>query len=158
MTLSEFFAICNPNFQKRKRHPNKPPLDSTMPEHQIRLRVAWDRLDDSDDPPRRVDLPTVWTVWTVSDPARPFRLLRKFGRPTFDPGAVAVALELLDVPGLVAVRLNGQSLEVKDRIAVDGILQARNLLELDVDLSEAGRIEPGSAWGSIALVIADRSG
>ncbi len=126
-----------------------------MPEHRIRLRAAWDRLDDSDAPPRRVDLPT---VWTVADLARPFRLLRKFGRPTFDPGAVAVGLELLDAPGLLAVRLNGQWLEAKDWIAVDGILHPRNSLELDVDLSGAGRVEPGSAWGSIALVIADRSG
>ena len=129
-----------------------------MTDHQIRLRGAWDRLDDLNAPARRVDLPT---VWSVADSARPFRLVRKFGRPPFDPNTQAIRLELVDVPGLLAVRLNGRTLPVKDnptRIELGGELSSRNLLELDVDLSGREKRDEGSPWGTIALVIAARSG
>ena len=124
-----------------------------MPEHRIRLRVAWDRveIDEVDAPPRRVDLPT---TWTLDDLARPFRMIRKFGRPLLDPGGQGVHIELVDVPGLLAVRLNGYGLGAEARIEVGGMLQDRNSMELDVDLSGVSVIDPDLLWGSIALVIA----
>jgi len=68
-----------------------------------------------------------------------------------------VDLELGDVPGLMAARLNGQILEYSGLIAVDEILLPKNLLELEVDFKGISQIDPSSVWGSVALVIADRS-
>lgn len=125
-----------------------------MPDHLIRLRAAWDRIDTSaPDSPIRVDLPT---IWSADDGATPIRLSRRFGLPRFDPSREAMALELVDVPGLVAIRLNGQPLRLESapRVPLGDLLLARNTLELDVDLTGVDR---GVPWGTIALVIEGRS-
>ena len=132
-----------------------------MPDHRIRLRGAWDRLEPSDPAATtRVDLPT---VWTVADDTGPVRLSRRFGRPRFDSTTEAVELELVDVPGLRAVRLNGRTLgegrlaaDSPRRFPVGAALLARNVLELDVVLD--GSTPLGTAWGTIALVIVRRPG
>ncbi len=131
-----------------------------MPEHRIRLRVAWERLDPSDYPATtRVDLPT---VWADADQAGPIQLRRRFGRPKFDPTTTTVDLELADVPGLQAIRLNRQTIdhaptnqEGPTRIALGDRLEDRNTLELDLVL---GRSAVGASWGTIGLVITDRAG
>src|SRR4051812_16595159 len=106
-----------------------------MTEHRIRLRAAWDRIDPVAEAARRVDLPA---SWGPPDAAGPFRLRRAFGRPRVDPGG-AILLELADVPGLVAARLNGRPLDLGPgaggafRVEVGDRLDRRNELELDVD-------------------------
>lgn len=122
-----------------------------MPEHRIRLRAAWERIDpDGDGSPARVDLPT---TWAEADRDRPIRLARRFGRPRVDDATGAVVLELADVPGLRAIRLNGRGLPVPagdpGRVDLGGRLEARNVLELDVVPARA----EGTPWGSIALVV-----
>ncbi len=130
-----------------------------MPEHRIRIRGAWDRASSRDNRPGRVDLPH---VWAEADASSPFYLTRKFGSPRFNRASETIALELADVPGLRAVRLNGRRLEAGPgeiaRIELGSILLDRNLLELDVDLAGLSRAEIGSPWGQIALVISGRSG
>ena len=122
-----------------------------MTEHRIRLRAAWDRLDPGVEGSRRVDLPA---TWTPGDSPESFRLRRAFGRPRVGPGG-AILLELADVPGLVAARLNGGPLDIGPevggviRVDVGDRLDTRNVVELDVDLAGVG---PGP-WGSVALVV-----
>ena len=132
-----------------------------MAEHSIRLARAWELRGNPPDaaPPRRVDLPARWSSVGAEGPVR---LLRRFGRPAVDPAEHAVALELADVPGLGAVRLNGRVVGAglpgaagPTRIALGDGLEPRNTLELDVDLNAAA---PGSPWGMIALVIGPRPG
>ena len=126
-----------------------------MLEHRIRLRGAWDWAPDDVDsrPARRVDLP----LTALGDLPPRFRLARKFGRPPYDPGTEMLRLELADVPGLVAVALNGEGLlgsssaEGDRSIPLDAPLPPRNTLTLDVDLGSVVAFE--GPWGSIALVI-----
>ena len=128
-----------------------------MPDHRIRLRGAWDRvvLEGETEVVCRVSLPTVWAAGQLS----PFRLLRRFGRPPFDPAAESVRLELLGVPGLVAVRLNGREIALPPGGGVDWsvplgeTLLARNALMLEVDLDSSDGPIREEGWGSIALVI-----
>ena len=128
-------------------------------EHRIRLRGAWDRVDEPTEPPRRVDLPT---RWDPLDGCRPFTLRRMFGRPAVEPSRQAVTLELVDVPGLLAVRLNGAPLVGSGglagpiRVDVGGRLLPRNVLELDVATITPAGAADGATWGAIALVIAER--
>ena len=126
-----------------------------MPEHRIRLRGAWDwhGIEGEAEFARRADLPADWP----DDLAGPLRLLRRFSRPPLDPGREAARLELANVPGLVAVRLNGVDLgpvPAGDRDWIiplgDGLLP-RNSLVLEVDLPPGPEARRG--WGSIALVI-----
>ena len=131
-----------------------------MPDHRIRLRGAWERLETSSDPPPppcRVDLPV---IWSPRDATRPFRLIRRFGHPTIDPARQRLVLELADVPGLRAVRLNGQPLDLTLKASVEPVrielpapLPARNLLEVEVVLLGSGPAAFDQPWGSIALVI-----
>lgn len=131
-----------------------------MPEHRIRFRGAWDWhvREGEVEFARRVTLPADWPV----DVASPFRLVRRFGRPPFDPAVETVRLELIAVPGLVAARLNGRGLggppegAVVWSVPLDEPLLPRNVLVLEVDLG-AFRDWPGG-WGAIALVIAPRAG
>ncbi len=131
-----------------------------MPEHRIRLRGAWDwhAREGEIEVVRRLDLPTDWPVGVVS----PFRLIRRFGRPPFDPSAESARLEFVGVPGLVAARLNGQVLAGLPAGAADwsvrlsGPLLTRNALVLEVDLGPGP--PPEGPWGSIALVIFPRHG
>jgi hypothetical protein len=131
-----------------------------MPEHEIRLRGGWDWLVREDDVEvaRRISLPILWPP----TPLAPFRLVRRFGRPTIDPDVESVRLELRSVPGLVAARLNEVELARPEGRAVDwlvplpGPLPARNELVLEVDLGPAARPVEGEPWGLIALRIAHR--
>ncbi len=128
-----------------------------MAEHRIRLRGAWDWIlvEDEAEVARRVNLPTRWPTGLSSG----FRLLRRFGRPPFDPATESVRLELLDVPGLVSVRLNGREIG-RDLTGVDNRsipltepILSRNALILGIDLGAVEGLTPGEEWGSIALVI-----
>ncbi len=126
-----------------------------MPEHRIRLRGPWDRILAADVAGRlaRVDLP----LGGVDARLGPFRLIRKFGRPPFDPATETLRLDLAGVPGLVSATLNGSALPMADldrgalSIPIPGSIPARNILALDVDPALAEGF--GGAWGSIALVI-----
>ena len=130
-----------------------------MPEHRIRLRGAWDRIEGPTDPPRRLDLPV---RWSPIDRVQPFTLRRAFGRPPVDPSRESVILELLDVPGLVAVRLNGALLVGSDgltdsvRLEIGARLLARNVVELDVAAGPGWASVANRSWGAVALVISDR--
>ncbi len=128
-----------------------------MAEHRIRLRGAWEwsSIDGATQVPRRIKLPTLWTL----DPGSPFRLTRHLGRPAIDPSHERIYLELLQVPGLLAIRWNGQEFgrlfEDSERweVPISDFLLARNSLELDVDFRS---IEPQrwlQDWGDVALVI-----
>ena len=126
-----------------------------MPEHRIRLALAWSRLV-ADQPPRRVDLPI---VWTEDDARGPFDLVRQFRWPPIDEARQAVALELDDVPGLRALQFAGRDL-LEGAICGTGprrILLIRSpdrqVVQLGVDLAGVVADRP---WGRIALVILDR--
>jgi len=127
-----------------------------MPEHRIRFRGAWDwhGPDGEAEVARRVTLPADWPA----DLAGPFRLLRRFGRPPFDPAAETARLDLANVPGLVAARLNGRDLGEIPPGAIDwsfplaDALLPRNALVLEVELPPG--VEGRRGWGSIALVVA----
>ena len=125
-----------------------------MTEHRIRLAKAWTQ-HLATLPQRQVDLPT---YWTLSDQGQGVELSRKFQRPTIDPAAERIDLELIDVPGLRICWINGQSLYAGQsgpgkpiRIQIDAILKlGRNELRLMVDLDGVDLTQP---WGKIALVI-----
>ena len=131
-----------------------------MGEHRIRLRGVWDmhtgRGEGETEKLCRVDLPTVWPT----DVATRFRLTRRFGRPPFDPDRETARLDLVNVPGLVAVCINGREVARPRRdeggwsIALDWPLLPRNTLILDVDLEGMTRERLEPAWGSVAVVIA----
>lgn len=128
-----------------------------MPEHRIRLALAWSRRV-ADRPPRRVDLPI---AWTAADVRQPFDLVRQFHWPPVDAARQAVALELEDVPGLRALWFAGRDLlagaELGDgpwRVLLERLTN-RQAVQLAVDL--AG-VVPERPWGRIALVICDRDG
>jgi hypothetical protein len=135
-------------------------IPSTMSEHFIRFRVAWDcHFRDGDvEVVRRVDLPTDWPA----GPSSPFRLERRFGRPPMDPSAESIRLEMLRVPGLVAARLNGRELAGPDlpgddwSVPLTDPLSPRNLLVLEVDFRSLPG--PPKSWGAVALVISGRPG
>lgn len=128
-----------------------------MPDHRIRLARAW-TLHAPPLPPRRVDLPT---RWDAAEALAPFELIRSFNSPPIDPTCQSIDLELADLPGLQTLRLNGEELRPRwdaaagaARVPLDSILQHRNTLRLIGDLTGVNR-EP--LWGTIALVISDRS-
>jgi hypothetical protein len=134
-----------------------------MPEHRIRLRGGWEcqyRQGDGDEGPEvvcRIDLPL---EPTHVFPSR-FRLTRQFGRPPLDDRLEAVRLDLRNVVGLKAARINGSPIAfvwVDDRDAsikfADPLL-SRNGLALEFDMADA-RPEENLPWGEIALVIGPR--
>ncbi|MFO0956086.1 MAG: hypothetical protein U0800_01320 [Isosphaeraceae bacterium] len=124
-------------------------------DHAIRLGPAWTLTGRTAGAiPRRIGLPATWDL--AEDPVR---LERAFGRPTRGVEGMAVALRLGRVSGLRAVRLNGSPLGFEadgaggcpDVPIPDGLLLARNRLELDVD--RRGLVgDEGGPWGEIALV------
>jgi hypothetical protein len=134
-----------------------------MPEHLIRLRGGWLRLDPQAIPEapaagsaRRVTLPMTWPIV----PTGRARLARWFGLPTFDPVHEILALRLAHVGGLIAVQFNGREIARPSpgttalEIPLNDPLPRRNLLVLDVDQTEA---RPESdPWGIVALIIAPR--
>ncbi|HWE38305.1 MAG TPA: hypothetical protein VG406_17165 [Isosphaeraceae bacterium] len=124
-----------------------------MPGHLIRLRGAWERRDPAvpDAVPARVVLPLDRPLADA-----PFRLERRFGLPRPGPGE-SVRLRLEEVPGLVAVALNGQPLAQPApgttalTLEPGPALQRRNVLALDVDPSRWA--SPPETWGRVALEI-----
>lgn len=133
-----------------------------MAEHRIRLRAAWDLAPAPGGPPgpaRRVDLPAPWP-----GDAGPTALLRRgFGRPRLDPGRESARLELADVPGLVAVVVNGRRVEPGPGEGVLSVplpdpLPARNVVELEVDLAGLDPAARARPWGSIAVVVGPLAG
>jgi hypothetical protein len=134
-----------------------------MPEHRIRLRGGWEcHYREGDDPEgqeicRRVTLPFASPI----EFATRFQLCRHFGRPPSDPRVETVILELLNVAGLKAARLNGRPIAPTTSTGFDWLVELgepllpRNGLILDVEL-DAPSPPMGSAWGEIALVIRPR--
>ena len=122
-----------------------------MPEHRIRLRGGWEchyRDGDDEDAPeahRRVDLPA---ASSAEFPAR-FRLTRQFGRPPVDPRSESVTLEMRNVDGLKAARLNGRPIaptQSEDRawsVDLAEPLLPRNGLVLEIDLAPEDRSAEG---------------
>ena len=133
-----------------------------MSEHRIRLRGAWQchfREGDSvegTEVVRRVDLPCKWP----DDLPGRIQLIRKFGKPPIDFQIERMALELVQIRGLLAGWLNGGSLvRVKDQsncwsVKLPEPLLLRNTLVLDLDLDEARQSD--SSWGEISLLIQPR--
>ncbi|SIO59749.1 hypothetical protein SAMN05444166_6159 [Singulisphaera sp. GP187] len=128
-----------------------------MSEHWIRLRGGWEWQTGSADAPikRPVALPIAWPA----DQPSPVRLRRRFGCPPIDPRHESVSLRLEQVPGLLAVELNGHTLDgpLDESMTVPlgpgslGPLLAKNVLILEVDPVRATR--PGETWGQIALIV-----
>ena len=126
-----------------------------MPEHWIRLRGGWEWQSVSADATikRPVTLPIEWPDGQAS----PVRLLRRFGCPPIDPLHESLSIRLEKVPGLLAIHLNGRSLEgpLDETLSLTlesiGPILAKNLLILEVDPARA--IRPGETWGQIALIV-----
>lgn len=124
-----------------------------MPEHAIRLRKAWTAM--TGDGATRIDLPADGSTLPI-----PSTLRRRFRRPPIDPEAEAVVLRLEAVPGLGAVRLNGQELAQGQgreafEVELGPALAADNELTLEV-VSESILRSKETAWGAVALVIRSR--
>jgi hypothetical protein len=138
-------------------------IRSTMNEHLIRLRAAWNGTFTKDGAPHvaRVDLPT---SWTGDVPQAPFLLRRRFQAPRIDPEREQIVLRLEGTAGLRRVALNGQdcgvSVDVRHaiEIPIEGLRPAGNELLLEVDPSEWPRavLTGEQLWGTIALLIRPR--
>ncbi len=105
-------------------------------------------------PVERITLPMHWPAGHDSKA----RLTRRFGRPGSEIVVASYRLELLRVPGLSSLSLNGREIEIRevqeDNLVVDLVepLLDRNILELEVEVGpEASTGDDG--WGAIALVI-----
>ena len=129
-------------------------------EHRIRLRAAWEFRPegDDDDPGRRVDLPTTWPA----DTPRRFRLVRRFGHPRVDPIREQIALELAEVPGVVAAVVDGVRQDAPvDRdadwqIPLEAGKADRHTVILEVDRGNSPQPDSAGPWGVIAVVVAAR--
>jgi hypothetical protein len=131
-----------------------------MPEHRIRLRGGWECqycegvATEGPEVIRRVNLPLESTYVFP----RRFRLTRQFGRPPLDNRREAVHLDLRNVAGLIAARINGNPVAfvwADDRdasINVADPLLPRNGLALEFDMDGA-RHDENRPWGEIALVV-----
>lgn len=130
-----------------------------MPEHWIRLRGGWEWQTGAADVDAAIKRPVTLPIEWPLGQADPVRLLRRFGCPPIDPLRESLTLRLEKVPGLLAVQLNGRTLEgplgetLTYRLAPEliGPLLAKNLLILEVDPARATR--PGETWGQIALIV-----
>jgi hypothetical protein len=138
-----------------------------MPEHLIRLRGGWLRVDpdaphDAPESGQRVTLP----FNQADTPSGRVRLIRSFGPQPFDPGRGTLPVRFARVSGLVSARLNGPTIARPPagtstlEIPLAGPLPRRNLLVLDADFDKA--LTPPSpeptleTWGEVALVISPR--
>jgi len=127
--------------------------ETDLNEHAIRLRGGWECRSTAlgESVPRRIVLPTQWT----SEHTGLATLTRRFGRPPFYFAGETLSLRLDQVPGIHALRFNGQSLAPvsPDRAQFEfplAGLRDRNQLDVEVDVRAAGA---QSAWGLISLVI-----
>lgn len=122
-------------------------------EHTIRLRGGWEWDEPALGEPRRVVLPCRLPEQGVAGAS----LVRPFNRPPVDPAVESVWLQLRRVPGLEAVRLNGQEIARpepgQDEVLVPltRLAPSRNVLTLQIATihPEAGESE----WGDVALII-----
>ena len=140
-----------------------------MSEHRIRLRGGWEAraIDAMPWAVNRLTLPIRWDV----DLPRRLRLTRRFQRPPLeDPslpgsrqaGQPDLRLLLEQVPGLIALELNGESPvcvwpeQTRYEIPLSRLPQ-RNQLVLEVETPRRDDRPGGEApeWGCIALVIRD---
>lgn len=132
-----------------------------MSEHAIRLRAAWEAWFPGQGvgEARRVDLPAPWPP----GPEAPFRLTRAFHPPRVDASGGSLTLLLRDVPGLVAVRLDRETLLWSGEprgpepleILLPGPLPGRCTLDLQVDPRgwPPTELPAGTSWGDIRLII-----
>jgi hypothetical protein len=125
-------------------------------EHRIRLRGGWEcPTEGAKGSYDRLTLPV---VWKRHGPASA-RLVRRFGRPSFDPASQVLVLEMKNVAGILALFLNGHpitpvAVETSSYEILVDALPERNRLEITVDrswLAGDGRSE--LPWGEIALVV-----
>jgi len=131
-----------------------------MSDHRIRFRGGWEfsRPGTEPDRIRNFRLPVIWTL----EQSGTIRLTRHFGQPPIDPQTESAWLEFERVPDLQKADLNGFDLgpipsDIIDwSLPIDGLLQPRNLLTLDLIARSTVMREEGEAWGSIALVIKPR--
>lgn len=126
-----------------------------MPEHRIRLRAAWERLDPGNSTSRRVDLPI---AWSADDLRASFTLRRGFGTPRIDPDRESVNLEVSNAPGLVALRINGRPVPLPYaqpiRVAIGPELGHRNTIEVDAErIGDHEWDDATRRWGEVALII-----
>jgi hypothetical protein len=123
-----------------------------MSHHSIAFRRAW-ALRQVGAEPRQVELPGLLEPGDAI-----LELVRAFHRPRIELDAELLQLRLARVPGLLAVRLNGQGLGLPDarepiEIPLEPLdLPWRNVLELEV----APSLLPRPGWGEIALRIRTR--
>ena len=101
-------------------------------------------------------LPVRW----APEVAGRLRLARRFGRPRVDAARQCLLLELDRVQGMQTLLLNGEILAAASpaRSSYEiplGELLERNLLVLEVEMSESGAESAGRDldWGHVALVI-----
>ena len=126
-----------------------------MPEHRIKFRGGWES-SGTDAEASRLSLPIAWPEGASGT----IELTRRFGRPPIGLDTESAWLELRFVSGLRSARLNRVELDFRTsrgadwRVPLRGILEARNLLSLEVDLGLVDRDETSGGWGWIALVIA----
>lgn len=128
-----------------------------MPEHLIRLRGPWEVyfLANSPRPPTRLSLPV--PVLPASEDSR--LLLRHFGRPVQWNQDIPTVLRLDQVPGVVVVSLNGETVAEHPatesgplEFPVARLLRPRNVLELTVAPGPDRTGERGLPWGSVSLI------
>jgi hypothetical protein len=122
-----------------------------MAVHPIRLRGGWEAFAVAGGSAQRVTLPLA----AFPEGSDRLRLVRPFQSPPLDPARESLWLRLDNVPGLVAVTLNGRPLgrppfDPPLNLPLGQGLPARNRLVLEV---ESGQADPGSPWGDVALLI-----
>jgi hypothetical protein len=128
-----------------------------MSEHRIRFRLGWELVGQG--VITRFSLPTRWPI----DLPDQIRLIRRFGRPRRQTSEESYQLELLKVPGLVEVRLNGRVMARKSEkneselVLLDVPLLDRNTLEIEVDFPQVRASSQLEDWGEIALLIVSGS-
>ncbi|MEW4567861.1 hypothetical protein AB1L88_08335 [Tautonia sp. JC769] len=134
-----------------------------MPDHLIRLRGPWELRFSADSPSdarhaTRIGLPAD----AIPEDPLPITLSRRFGRPIRVSRTQPCRLRCASVPGLLAIRLNGDPLFERPpeaalatdpiELAIPGALRDRNLIEFTV-LGLAARLaSPNTPWGSVVLV------
>ncbi len=124
-----------------------------MTEHRIRLRAGWEV--EAPDGTSRVNLPAQWPPGLDG----PIRLIRRFGRPRPQETGESFQLDLVRVPGLVRLRINGRELELDERqgggirVELPDPLVDRNTLELEVHPARFPVERDPEGWGEIALII-----
>src|SRR4051794_27649978 len=129
-----------------------------MSEHWIRLRGGWRCLPSPDNPSAAYPI-TLPTRWAPGQAGR-LRLVRQFGLPAIDRRRERVALRIAEVPGVVAIRLNGRPIDLPGGDGRDVLelgedqLRPRNELVLEVDPDRAAARQPGQPeWGHVALLV-----